>query len=103
MKPAVGFPVALVLTCLLAAFATYFYTVKPMFVAVEALAKSRELGVLTPELEVIIRAEDYKSSLVVYATWGLVAGVIGAIAGTGQRLGNSFNCRSRPWSCSWAF
>ncbi|MDX1926511.1 MAG: hypothetical protein SFV81_08335 [Pirellulaceae bacterium] len=84
MKPAIGFPVTLVLTCLLGAF---FYTTYPMFVATEALAKSREIGVLTPELEVIIRADDYKSSLVVYASWGLVAGIIGAIASSGKGLG----------------
>jgi hypothetical protein len=84
MKPALGFPIALVLTCLLGAF---FYSTYPIFVAREALAKSREIGVLTPELEVIIRADDYKSSLVVYASWGLVAGVIGAIAATGKGLG----------------
>ena len=84
MKSAIGLLVTIVITCMLGAF---FYSTYPIFVAREAIAKSREIGVLTPELEVIIRADDFKSSLVVYATWGLVAGLIGAIAASGKGLG----------------
>jgi len=84
MKSTIGLPIVVVLTSLLWAF---FYSTYPIFVAREALAKSAELGVLTPELEVIIHAEDVKSSLVVYLAWGLVAGLIGAIAGAGKGLG----------------
>jgi hypothetical protein len=84
MKSAIGLLVTIVLKCLLWAF---FYSTYPIFVAREAIAKSREIGVLTPELEVIIRLDDFKSSLVVYATWGLVAGLIGAIATSRKGLG----------------
>jgi len=84
MKSTIGLPIVIVLTSLMWAF---FYSTYPIFIAREALAKSREIGVLTPELEAIIHAEDVKSSLVVYATWGLVAGLIGAIAVAGKGLG----------------
>jgi len=81
MKLAFGLLITILLTCLLWAF---FYKTYPIFVARDAIAKSRELGVLTPELEAIIHTEDVKSSLVVYASWGLVAGLIGAIAVSGK-------------------
>jgi hypothetical protein len=77
MKIVVGTLLTLLLTLGLWAF---IYKTYPMFVAEEALAKSRELGVLTPELEVEIRADDFKSSLVVYTAWGSILGLIGAIA-----------------------
>jgi hypothetical protein len=77
MKIVVGTLLTLILTLGLWAF---IYKTYPMFVAEEALAKSAELGVLTPELEVEIRADDFKSSLMVYTAWGMILGLIGAIA-----------------------
>lgn len=52
-----------------------------MFAATEAIAASNAAGVLTPEQEAVIRAEDVKSSLVVFTAWGVVLGLIGALAG----------------------
>jgi Na+/H+-dicarboxylate symporter len=82
MKIVVGTSLTLVLTLGLWAF---IYMTYPMFLDEDAIAKAAAGG-LTPELEVRARAGFLKSSLVVYVTWGMVVGLIGAIA---AGLGNS--------------
>ena len=82
MKIVVGTLLTLVLTFGLWAF---IYMTYPMFLDEDAIAKAAAGG-LTPELEVRARAGFLKSSLVVYVAWGMVIGLIGAIA-TG--VGNS--------------
>ena len=76
MKIALGTLLTLLLTLGLWAFILKTY---PMFLAKDAIAKAAAGG-LTPELEVIVRAGFLKSSLVVYVAWGMIVGLIGAIA-----------------------
>lgn len=78
MKILVGLVVTIVLSLSLWAF---IYKTFPMFAATETIAASNAAGVLTPEQEAVIRAEDVKSSLVVFTAWGVVLGLIGALAG----------------------
>ncbi len=78
MKILIGLIVTIVLSLSLWAFV---YKTFPMFAAAEAIAASNAAGVLTPEQEAEIRAEDIKSSLVVFTVWGIVLGLIGALAG----------------------
>lgn len=78
MKILIGLVVTIVLSLSLWAF---IYKTFPMFAATEAIAASNAAGVLTPEQEAVIRAEDVKSSLVVFTAWGVVLGLIGALAG----------------------
>ena len=76
MKIAVGTLLTLLLTFGLWAFVCKTY---PMFLDDDAIAKAAAGG-LTPELEVKVRAGFLKSSLVVYVAWGMIVGLIGAIA-----------------------
>jgi len=76
MKIVVGSLLTLLLTLGLWVF---IYKTYPMFLDEEAIAKAANGG-LTPELEVKVRAGFLKSSLVNYVAWGMVIGVIGAIA-----------------------
>jgi hypothetical protein len=78
MKLIIGLVVTLALS-----FSLWFFVYKtfPMFQATEVIEQSNAMGRLTPEEEVLIRAENLKSSLVVYTAWGIVLGLIGAVAG----------------------
>ena len=76
MKIVVGTLLTLLLTLGLWAF---IYKTYPMFLDDDAIAKAAAGG-LTPELEVKVRAGFLKSSLVVYVAWGMIVGLIGAIA-----------------------
>ncbi len=76
MKILLGTLLTLLLTLGLWAF---IYQTYPMFLDEDAISKAAAGG-LTPELEVEVRAGFLKSSLVVYAVWGMIAGLIGAIA-----------------------
>ncbi len=83
MKIVVGTLLTLLLTLGLWAFILKTY---PMFLDNEAIAKAAAGG-LSPELEVKVRAGFLKSSLVVYVAWGMIVGLIGAIApGLGSKL-----------------
>ena len=83
MKIAVGTLLTLLLTFGLWAFVCKTY---PMFLDDDAIAKAAAGG-LSPELEVKVRAGFLKSSLVVYVAWGMIVGLIGAIApGLGSKL-----------------
>jgi hypothetical protein len=78
----VGLGVVLVVSALLwlANYKTY-----PLFVANEALAESAKLGVLTPELEVRIMMEQFKSSLLFFVGWGSIVGLAGGLASVASR------------------
>ena len=76
MKIVVGTLLTLILTLGLWAFILKTY---PMFLDKDAIAKAAAGG-LSPELEVKVRAGFLKSSLVVYVAWGMIVGLIGAIA-----------------------
>ena len=83
MKIIVGTLLTLLMTLGLWAF---IYKTYPMFLDNEAIAKAAAGG-LSPELEVKVRAGFLKSSLVVYVAWGMIVGLIGAIApGLGSKL-----------------
>lgn len=77
MKIVVGTLLTLLLTLGLWAF---IYKTYPMFLDDEAIAQAANGG-LSPELEVKVRAGFLKSSMVNYVAWGMVIGLIGAIAG----------------------
>ena len=80
MKIIVGTLLTLLMTLGLWAF---IYKTYPMFLDIEAIAKAD----FTPELQVKVRAGFLKSSLVVYVAWGMIVGLIGAIApGLGSKL-----------------
>jgi hypothetical protein len=77
MKIVVGISITLLLTLALWGF---IYKTYPMYLDNDAIAKAAGGG-LTPELEVKVRAGFLKSSLVVYVPWGMLVGLIGAMAG----------------------